>query len=352
MPCDAFFRDRCSLPRSSSRWHRDGAAGRPRLANREGHPPQPVGRRARSRRTKAHGRTTEVCVFCHTPHGATQADHGGTPLRAPLWNRQLCRRAQTYTVYDLVLARRGRRSPGQLGNDAPAGSSKLCLSCHDGTLAIGSVNVLNGGQRSASIQVDRHSARAARCRRAPGTDDRLHAGIIGTRPVATTIRSRSPTTAALATARRRAAQPVDSAQRWPHGSGSVIGLRAGVQLSAAAARADRRPCRPGTGPMRRRATTRITHDLHSEQGQPIKFLRLAALPGHRRRPTEAHSPAADIVCLVVPRQEPRAGHLGVFCPCVDRTVADETYNDGRVATCASSRPECPACEARGVSQLP
>jgi len=33
---------------------------------------------------------TQVCVFCHTPHGATQ---GATPL----WNRQLS--GQTYTPY-------------------------------------------------------------------------------------------------------------------------------------------------------------------------------------------------------------------------------------------------------------
>ena len=34
---------------------------------------------------------TQVCVFCHTPHGATNAPG------APLWNRQLS--GQTYTTY-------------------------------------------------------------------------------------------------------------------------------------------------------------------------------------------------------------------------------------------------------------
>ena len=75
---------------------------------------------------------TQVCVFCHTPHAATL---GVTPL----WNRKLS--DTSYTVYtsssldaDVV----------QGGLDQPGGSSKLCLSCHDGTLAIGSVNVLNG----------------------------------------------------------------------------------------------------------------------------------------------------------------------------------------------------------------
>lgn len=82
---------------------------------------------------------SQVCVFCHTPHGATAVPG------APLWNRQLS--GATYTTYtssslDAV------RVAGQL--DQPAGSSRLCLSCHDGTLAIGQVNV-RGGQQNVSI---------------------------------------------------------------------------------------------------------------------------------------------------------------------------------------------------------
>ncbi len=78
---------------------------------------------------------TEICVFCHTPHGATQAPG------APLWNRQLS--GQTYTTY-LSSSIDAELVNGQLAQ--PAGSSKLCLSCHDGTLAIGTVNVLAGQQ--------------------------------------------------------------------------------------------------------------------------------------------------------------------------------------------------------------
>ncbi|MBL8535246.1 MAG: hypothetical protein JNL33_15470 [Betaproteobacteria bacterium] len=91
--------------------------------------------------TKSDG-TTEVCVFCHTPHGASSAP------AAPLWNRALS--GQTYTVYESS-SLDAQTIAGQL-LDQPAGSSKLCLSCHDGTLAIGSVNVL-GGQQSASLNV-------------------------------------------------------------------------------------------------------------------------------------------------------------------------------------------------------
>ncbi len=75
---------------------------------------------------------TQICVFCHTPHGATLG-----PM--PLWNRKLSN-AQ-YTVYTSS-SLDANAIQGSL--DQPGGSSKLCLSCHDGTLAIGSVNVLNG----------------------------------------------------------------------------------------------------------------------------------------------------------------------------------------------------------------
>lgn len=82
---------------------------------------------------------TQVCVFCHTPHGATNAPG------APLWNRQLSN--QTYTVYTSP-SLDAETIAGQL--EQPAGSSKLCLSCHDGTLAISMVNVL-GGQTGVTM---------------------------------------------------------------------------------------------------------------------------------------------------------------------------------------------------------
>ncbi len=63
----------------------------------------------------------QVCIFCHTPHNAS-------PVGA-LWNRALS--TQAYTVYT---SRALNAKPGQ-----PTGSSKLCLSCHDGTIALGTV---------------------------------------------------------------------------------------------------------------------------------------------------------------------------------------------------------------------
>lgn len=72
---------------------------------------------------------SEICVFCHTPHAANQA------APSPLWNRSLS--GATYTPYT-------SSSLDAIGIGQPGGTSKLCLSCHDGTIALGSVNVLNG----------------------------------------------------------------------------------------------------------------------------------------------------------------------------------------------------------------
>jgi len=79
---------------------------------------------------------SQICVFCHTPHGAT--NYPG----APLWNRELS--GQTYTVYTSSSLDAETIAGQQLSQ--PTGSSKLCLSCHDGTLALGTVNVLNAQQ--------------------------------------------------------------------------------------------------------------------------------------------------------------------------------------------------------------
>ena len=74
---------------------------------------------------------TQVCVFCHTPHGAES-------LPAPLWNR-----AQSGATYTPYTSSSLEANAAELAS-GPGGSSKLCLSCHDGTMAIGNINVLNG----------------------------------------------------------------------------------------------------------------------------------------------------------------------------------------------------------------
>ncbi|HXJ18531.1 MAG TPA: cytochrome c3 family protein, partial [Candidatus Polarisedimenticolia bacterium] len=62
------------------------------------------------------------CVFCHTPHNASPV--------APLWNQTLSQ-GFTYQIYQSSTMKAAEGQP-QAGD-----SSKLCLSCHDGTVALG-----------------------------------------------------------------------------------------------------------------------------------------------------------------------------------------------------------------------
>jgi HAMP domain-containing protein len=99
--------------------HNFSATVIPILPNQEFNGPQ---------RNAAAASESQICAFCHTPHGATKAP------KAPLWNRNLSK--ATYKTYTS-----GSLDAIDLGQ--PRAKSKLCLSCHDGTLALGEVNVLN-----------------------------------------------------------------------------------------------------------------------------------------------------------------------------------------------------------------
>lgn len=81
---------------------------------------------------KADG-VTRVCVFCHAPHSPNAP-------QAPLWNRSLST-ASSYVRYSS-----GSFDAEDISavSGSLTGSSKLCLSCHDGVMAIGTVGVLNG----------------------------------------------------------------------------------------------------------------------------------------------------------------------------------------------------------------
>jgi predicted CXXCH cytochrome family protein len=69
---------------------------------------------------------TRVCIFCHSSHNASS--------EGPLWNHETTpRQFQTYN-----------RSTMVSNPEAPNGATKLCLSCHDGTVAVGAVRSMRG----------------------------------------------------------------------------------------------------------------------------------------------------------------------------------------------------------------
>lgn len=67
----------------------------------------------------------EICLPCHTPHNAKLPPDD----LVPLWNHDVT--ASVFTVYSSPT---GTLDAGPLGQ--PAGVSKACLSCHDGTVGL------------------------------------------------------------------------------------------------------------------------------------------------------------------------------------------------------------------------
>lgn len=68
----------------------------------------------------------QICLPCHAPHNTSTAVQN-----VPMWNH-----AVTSAVYQLYTSETlDAGSPAGALNQ-PGGSSKLCLSCHDGTIAI------------------------------------------------------------------------------------------------------------------------------------------------------------------------------------------------------------------------
>lgn len=87
--------------------------------------------------------TTEICVFCHTPHGADSS------AAAPLWNRTL-----STANYDTYASLGTSTLDG--GDNQPGGVSLACLSCHDGTQAMNTVINSPGGGTSGDVNMTKN----------------------------------------------------------------------------------------------------------------------------------------------------------------------------------------------------
>lgn len=97
------------------------------------------------------GNTTQVCVFCHAPHNADSAE-------TPLWNHK-----DTSQSFGIATTQWITPSNSELTgkvDSQPTTTSKKCLSCHDGTVAIGAV--VNRGNSGLTDELGGDAANGTR----------------------------------------------------------------------------------------------------------------------------------------------------------------------------------------------
>lgn len=105
--------------------------------------------------------TEEICVFCHTPHGADAS------AAVPLWNRTLAS-PSTYTTYNSLGTSSLDGASVQVGSVSIA-----CLSCHDGVQAMNTmINAPGSGSAGSAAFI------AGAWSGANQADGKLKAGII------------------------------------------------------------------------------------------------------------------------------------------------------------------------------
>lgn len=232
---------------------------------------------------------SQICAFCHTPHGATNEP------RMPLWNRTLSN--ATYTPYTST-------SIDAIDLGQPEGKSKLCLSCHDGTLALGSVNVLNRVEfKKQGVQEDTIPFQGTR---SDGTiPDGLGESTGFTRRIGTDLSNDHPISFTFDSAQaQRDGELFDPMmeshiKERQHGSGPPFpqALETGVA---------------GYLPLEDGQVECITcHDPHIRSDDPnegnIKFLRVNRIQRHAGPVDGQFDPENDIICLACHDKDGWAG---------------------------------------------
>ena len=275
--------------------------------------------------------TTEVCVFCHTPHGSTS---GVTPL----WNRKLS--SATYTPYTSN-SLDAEQIQGVL--DQPGGSSKLCLSCHDGTLAIGNVNVFGGKGSATTTGTVPISMTGTGSSVTGGMADGSGTSTGFTRNLGTNLTNDHPisvtytSTLVARDGELRTLGTGATSQKDTQTSGALIGVRTigykpKVPLEAT-----------GSGAENGQIQCASCHDPHIRETDPAqgnqKFLRLNRFQeGRSGTSTVADFAAAnDIICLACHDKNTSGGGSWAFSAHANDQVALQTYT-----TAAATQREFPA----------
>jgi len=112
----------------------------------------------------------DACAFCHAPHNVYAAV-------TPLWDHELS--TKPYTTYTSSTYNSGPQTPS-------AGSSKLCLSCHDGSVAVGMTIskglIATSGTMSGADVLGTNLSSSHPVSMTPVDDGQLAASMFGTPP--------------------------------------------------------------------------------------------------------------------------------------------------------------------------
>ena len=234
---------------------------------------------------------SQICVFCHTPHAANM------DAPSPLWNRALS--SQTYTPYTSN-SLDAQTIFGALSQ--PGGSSKLCLSCHDGTMALGTVGVL-GGQTNVTVE-GLTGTMPTGAGATTGFTRNLGIDLRNDHPISFTYNDTLATTDGELRA-------MDLQQRHPPGSGTVLGVRSSGYRPLL-------PLQP-TGPSGAGQVQCTTcHDPHLKAA---KFLRLNRLQAFTPSGGE-FNPTNDQICLGC---HDKLGLAWAQSSHASQIIADEVY---------------------------
>jgi len=261
---------------------------------------------------------SQICVFCHTPHGAENAQP------TPLWNKTL--QNTTYTPYTSSSLDAGTIQGVSAGQ--PLGSSKLCLSCHDGVLALGSVRVLRG-QQNVTIGDGTQVSMPAGSGATTGYTRLLGSDLTNDHPISVTYDAtlsdrdgelRRPTMTTSADGK--------TLNRW----GTVFGVRSQgdtykplLPLSSTGSNsAGQVQCTTCHDPHIRET------DLAAERN--IKFLRSNRF--QKDQPTSTYSPTNDIICLACHDKGMQGvgGNSWAYSAHANKQVATHTYKTNAANT--------------------
>lgn len=100
------------------------------------------------------GNLDRICIWCHTPHFSLKPSEAPTAFNyLPLWNHQVM--ANTYVNYSNGTGEptdTNHLSKAEELNKQPGSVSRLCLSCHDGSVAVNAYGRMPDGAGPGSAK--------------------------------------------------------------------------------------------------------------------------------------------------------------------------------------------------------